>query len=124
MGTVVIIIILLCIVLLALKNSLMHFKGQGGCCGGADTEEKVKRKKFHNVVAVRKIKIGGMTCDNCRQRVENSLNKLEHVSAKVNLGRQEAVVSLDAMVDDSLLEDAVRKAGYEVISVTDDKKYQ
>jgi hypothetical protein len=56
--------------------------------------------------------------------VENSLNKLEHVSAKVNLGRQEAVVSLDAMVDDSLLEDAVRKAGYEVISVTDDKKYQ
>jgi copper chaperone CopZ len=121
MGTVFIIIILLCIVLLALKNSLLHFKGQGGCCGGTDTEEKVKRKKFHNVVAVRRIKIGGMTCEHCRQRVENSLNKLEHVSAKVDLGRQEAVVRLDAVIDDFLLEDAVKKAGYEVISVTDKK---
>ncbi|MDD6039274.1 MAG: cation transporter [bacterium] len=39
--------------------------------------------------------IEGMTCEHCRARVESRLNELDGVSAKVNLKKKIAVVSME-----------------------------
>ena len=59
----------------------------------------------------------GMTCEHCKNRVENALNRLEGVSAKVNLKKKTAVVSMEKEVEDMQLQKAVEQAGYKVIQI-------
>lgn len=40
--TILIVIVLL---IFALKNSLKHFRGEGGCCGGGSGASKVKMRE-------------------------------------------------------------------------------
>ncbi|MBE9926039.1 copper-translocating P-type ATPase [Cellulosimicrobium cellulans] len=56
--------------------------------------------------------IGGMTCASCVARVEKRLNRVEGVTATVNLPLETAHVVLAADVTDADLVDAVEKAGY------------
>ncbi|MEI3527933.1 MAG: heavy metal-associated domain-containing protein [Bacilli bacterium] len=66
------------------------------------------------------IVINNMKCEHCTSKVEGSLNALEGVkSAKVNLAKKEAIIHGD--VEDSVLEEAVNKAGYEVVSIYEKK---
>ena len=58
--------------------------------------------------------IEGMMCDHCRQHVENALNGIDGVSAKVNLEKKEAIVQLTKSIADETLVKAVKEAGYEV----------
>jgi copper chaperone CopZ len=58
-----------------------------------------------------------MTCEHCKNRVENALNRLEGVSAKVNLKKKTAVVSMEKEVEDMQLQKAVEQAGYKVIQI-------
>ncbi len=58
--------------------------------------------------------IEGMMCDHCRQHVENALNGIDGVSAKVNLEKKEAIVQLTKSISDETLVKAVKEAGYEV----------
>ena len=52
-----------------------------------------------------------------KNRVENALNRLEGVSAKVNLKKKTAVVSMEKEVEDMQLQKAVEQAGYKVIQI-------
>ena len=61
--------------------------------------------------------IEGMTCEHCKNRVENALNRLEGVSAKVNLKKKTAVVSMEKEIEDMQLQKAVEQAGYKVIQI-------
>ena len=62
------------------------------------------------------IQINGMKCEHCTSRVEEALKKIANVkSVKVNLAKKEAIIRGD--VEDSVLEEAVKKAGYEVVSI-------
>lgn len=63
------------------------------------------------------VQIEGMTCEQCKNRVENALNRLEGVSAKVNLKKKTAVVSMEKEVEDMQLQKAVEQAGYKVIQI-------
>ncbi|MDO8384254.1 MAG: heavy metal translocating P-type ATPase [Microbacterium sp.] len=56
--------------------------------------------------------IEGMTCASCVARVEKRLEKVEGVSASVNLATESARVQLSADVDDARLVAAVAEAGY------------
>ncbi|MFI2296435.1 heavy metal translocating P-type ATPase [Isoptericola sp. NPDC019571] len=56
--------------------------------------------------------IEGMTCASCVARVEKRLNRVDGVTATVNLPLESAHVELTAPVDDSALVEAVEKAGY------------
>ena len=67
------------------------------------------------------IKIKGMTCSHCQDRVAQALNGLAGVSAKVNLKKQEARVRLDRPVSDEELTQAVLEAGYEVSAIIESK---
>ena len=60
--------------------------------------------------------IQGMTCASCVTRVEKKLNKLEGVSANVNLATETASVDFDPTVTPAdALVDAVRSAGYDAV---------
>lgn len=117
MGTYLILFILLVCVILAFLSSSKHFKGHGGCCGGGDTPKKVKHKKLKNPIGEKVIHIEGMTCKNCQTRVENALNEHDHLTAKVNLKKEIAVVSYDEEVSDEYLRMIVENCGYQVESI-------
>ena len=59
--------------------------------------------------------IAGMTCPHCYVRVENALNNLPGVSARVNVAAKTALVHCNG--DDVTLIRAVQKAGYNVTKV-------
>ena len=67
------------------------------------------------------IEINGMHCPKCSGRVENALNGIDGVDAKVNLAKKMAVVTLKGDVADEKLREAVTALGFEVVSITEKK---
>lgn len=63
------------------------------------------------------IHINGMMCDHCKAHVEKALNSIAGVSAKVDLAKKMAEVTLSTNVSDETLKKAVADAGYEPVSV-------
>ena len=63
------------------------------------------------------IKIEGMTCGHCAQRVETLLNQMENVSARVYLEQNAADVDVGAQVSDETLRAVVENAGFQVTSI-------
>ena len=64
------------------------------------------------------IHIDGMMCAHCVAHVEKALSALGGVtSAKADLEKKQATVTLAAPVSDQELKDAVTEAGYEVVSI-------
>lgn len=115
------IIVILVIVLLgfALKGSIKHFKGEGACCGGSHKSLNVKEKQLTSPVIGKKIlKIEGMHCDNCVKQVMDAMNKIDGVSAKVDLESKTATIFYDREINDHDLCQAVEKAGYHIQSIT------
>ena len=116
-STIVIVVILAVILFFAVKNSIPHFRGEGGCCGGSGKEKLIKPAKLERIIATKVIKIEGMRCENCNRRVQNALNQLDGVNAKVYGDRAEAVVKLGRDIEDIEFEKAVTGLGYRVISI-------
>ena len=117
MGNYIVGAVLLVAVLLALRSSLKHFRGEGGCCGGGG-EPKTKRKRLRGpVVAEKVIHIEGMRCESCKNRVERQLGQLDGAAPKVSLKRNTAVVSMCREISDEELKTAVEAAGYKVTEI-------
>ncbi len=78
MGTAIIIGILAIIVVIAVISSVKHMKGEGGCCGGGgDTVAEEKKTLDNPVIAVKTVDIEGMHCENCKNSIERSVNKID-----------------------------------------------
>ena len=60
------------------------------------------------------LKITGMHCQNCVNKVTNAINSIEGASAKVDLDLQEAVISYDRPIDKKELYQVIEKSGYHV----------
>ncbi len=58
-----------------------------------------------------------MSCKHCSARVEQALGAIPGVTARVDLEKQTASISLSAPVNDDTLIRAVTDAGYEVVSI-------
>ncbi len=65
----------------------------------------------------KEIIIEGMSCSHCSGRVETALNAIEGVSAKVDLEKKTAFVTLNNDLSDDILKSAVEEAGYTVVSI-------
>ena len=114
-SNIIIIAILLIIVFFAVKGAIPHFKGEGSCCGGG-SQKAVKPKKLSNVISTKVINIEGMTCEKCAMRIQNALNSIDGVSAKVSLRGKKATVKLGKDIPDTVLNKAITDLGYEVLS--------
>lgn len=88
----------------------------GGNCPSA---RKMKRKKLDGpVIGKRILKISGMHCEHCARNVTIMLNRIDGVSADVNLSAGRAVVSYDRDISNEVLKEAVEKIGYQVVSIS------
>lgn len=115
MENIIIIVVLVVAILIGIRSSIKHFKGEGGCCGGSNTP--VKKKKLKKVTATKTVVIEGMSCENCKNRVEQRINEIDGAAAKVNLKKKRAIISLEKDVSDEQIRTVIEKAGYEVIEI-------
>lgn len=116
-STVVILLVLAIVVILAIQSSVKHLKGQGGCCGG-DSSPKVKRKKLDSpIVAKKLVTIEGMHCDNCKHRIEKSINEMDGVACAVNLHKKTATITMCKSVDDSTIRETIESLDFKVLSI-------
>ena len=65
----------------------------------------------------RRCSVSDMHCDHCVKSVTEAIDKIEGASAKVNLKKEEAVVSYDREIDDDDLKKAVEEAGFKVVDI-------
>ena len=64
------------------------------------------------------IKIEGMMCGHCENRVKKALSALDGVAdADVSFEKGTAILSLHDDVKDELIKSAVEEAGYKVLSI-------
>lgn len=70
-------------------------------------EKKVKRQ----------LTIDGMMCMHCVASVTKALEALDGVTAKVNLKKQTATVTLSEPITDDILKKAVTDAGFTVTAI-------
>ena len=117
MENIIVVAILAVILVFAVRSSMKHFRGEGGCCGGGKVP-KAKPKKLNGPkVAEKIIHIEGMHCENCKNRIEKTLNQMDGVAAKVDLGKKIARVSLEKQVADEVLKNAIEKQDFKVTGI-------
>ena len=82
---------------------------------------KVKDKDLSHYPHQCTMKVDGMSCGNCAVRVENVLNAMEGVWARVDLEAGEAQVYMKQKYEDKALKDAVKAAGYTIFKINHTK---
>ncbi|MDO4302884.1 MAG: cation transporter [Bacillota bacterium] len=114
MATAIICGILLVFCFIGIRSSVKRIAH--GCCGsGGDEVKKVKvqdRDLSHYPYSYG-MKVEGMTCSNCKKRVENAFNEKEGFWAKVDLKENSVQVYSKQQVPKEELRAIVRKAGYQ-----------
>ena len=93
---------------------------RGGCCGSGAVSPVKRRvadrdETHYPYTAV--LTIDGMTCGHCAVRVENALNELNGVWAKVDLGEKTALVRMVQPLPEAALRQAIRGAGYTLLHI-------
>lgn len=116
MGNIIIIGILVIVAAFALSSTINHFKGQGGCCGGGGRVKEYKKLDAPKI-GEKCILIEGMHCENCQNRVEHAINRIEGAVCKVNLKKKMATVSYSREIQEEELRNVVTKLGYEVKAI-------
>lgn len=107
-------IILIAMIAIGVKESVKHFRGESSCCGSL-SEKTPKKKLDHKVIKTVTFHVYGMHYKNCANTVARAVNTIEGASAKVNLNKKTAFVSFDRDVDEELIRNVIRKAGYTVV---------
>ena len=113
-------VIILALLAAALVFGVKSYAGKlaHGCCGaggdGAVKKVRVADRDASHYPYVIRLGVTGMTCSNCKRRVENALNGIDGVFAEVNLKKACAVVRMKTPVPEDALRRAVAQAGYGV----------
>ena len=113
MENYIIVGIIAAIAVIGVIYTVRHFKGEGGCCGTGSF--KPKRKKLSKVLYKKIFRVEGMHCEHCKNRVEEVVNDIGGVAAKVDLRKNELTVSYAENVDDEIIISRIERAGYTVI---------
>ena len=120
-STIGIIAVLAVIVVFALRASLKHMKGDGGCCGGGGILVEPEKKLDGPVLGKKVIQIEGMHCENCKNSVERAVNQIDGASCQVNLKKNLAVVSYDRELEDAALRRAIEWLDFKVTDIRDER---
>ena len=115
MANYVIMAVLAVVVLLAARSALRHFRGEGGCCGGGSPSTPTFKTPDATMTKHFMIDIRGMKCENCAAKVQNALNQLEGVSARVSFAEQKAFIQARSMDWVGPCCRAISRAGYKPV---------
>ena len=89
-------------------------KAKSGCCGSAEvvSAKKVEDTDVSHYPYRYRLSIDGMMCSNCAKNVENTLNNMDGVWGKVNLGKKEADVLSKNSVSKENFASALQDSSY------------
>ena len=113
MENIIIIGIIVVVVAIGIVNTVKHFKGEGGCCGGGSY--KPRKKKLPTVKYKKAFRVEGMHCEHCKNRVMEAVNDIAGISGVVHLKKGEVVVSYAMDVPDEAIRAKIEKVGYKVV---------
>lgn len=117
--TILIVAVIAVLVIAGLKETIKHAKGEGACCGGGNTasDEEPTVILSGKIVTRMNVYIDGMHCMNCKNSVTRSLQKLDQVSAKVDLKKNMAYVESTRNVGDDEITFAIERLDFNVIRI-------
>ena len=93
MENAIILVIVLVVAGIAAVSTWNHFRGKGGgCCGGGGY--RPRRKKLDHVVAEKTFLVEGMTCEHCKNRVEEAVNLFGSFDENIRLIESEFHVAV------------------------------
>jgi len=119
----IIIAIILVFVILGIKESQKHFRGEGGCCGGASAKPAKKRLR-NKVKHIYVLRVDGMHCQNCVNAVTRIINDYEGASGKVSLRKGQASIRCDRDIDIEKMVEDIQKRGYGVCLIKEKEIYR
>ncbi len=117
MGNIIIIAILAVIVFFAVRGAVKHAKGEGGCCSGGGCVAVEEKTLEGEIVAKKVLTIEGMRCENCKNSIERSINRIDGAAAKVNLKKKNCEVLMDREISDDAIRLAVERLDYKVLDI-------
>lgn len=116
MATIIITICAAALVAFGIWRTVQKFRGRGGasCCGSKElvTKKKVDDTDPSHYPYHYRLDINDMVCSNCARNVENTLNGLSGIWARVDLGRREADVLAKQTMQESDFREALRSTSY------------
>ena len=117
--TILIVAVIAVLVIAGLKETIKHAKGEGACCGGGNTasDEEPTVILSGKIVTRMNVYIDGMHCMNCINSVTRSLQKLDQVSAKVDLKKNMAYVESTRNVGDDEITFAIERLDFNVTRI-------
>lgn len=117
--TILIVAVIAVLVIAGLKETIKHAKGEGACCGGGNTasDEEPTVILSGKIVTRMNVYIDGMHCINCKNSVTRSLQKLDQVSAKVDLKKNMAYVESTRNVGDDEITFAIERLDFNVTRI-------
>lgn len=117
--TILIVAVIAVLVIAGLKETIKHAKGEGACCGGGNTasDEEPTVILSGKIVTRMNVYIDVMHCMNCKNSVTRSLQKLDQVSAKVDLKKNMAYVESTRNVGDDEITFAIERLDFNVTRI-------
>ena len=117
--TILIVAVIAVLVIAGLNETIKHAKGEGACCGGGNTasDEEPTVILSGKIVTRMNVYIDGMHCMNCKNSVTRSLQKLDQVSAKVDLKKNMAYVESTRNVGDDEITFAIERLDFNVTRI-------
>ena len=122
MSTVIIVAVIAVICVFGIKSYVK--KLSYGCCGSGDEPAKKIKVAYKNEADYPhcvKVGVEGMTCKNCKIRVENYFNEKDGVWAEVDLKNKSALVRSKEVFSEKEIIDTVSRAGYTATGVVIEK---
>lgn len=120
--TLIIIVVIAILMVFALRHAYRVFSLKDDCCGGGSKTPKAKKVAAVTVEDTDEanypysldVRVKGMTCEKCVERVQNALNAQLGTWAKVDLASGAAHILAKSPIDRDAVERAVEDAGYYV----------
>lgn len=120
--TLIIIVVIAILMVFAVRHAYRVFSLKDDCCGGGPKAPKAKKVAVvtvedtdeANYPYLLDVKVKGMTCEKCVERVQNALNAQPGTWAKVDLASGAAHILAKSAIDRDAIERAVEDAGYYV----------
>ena len=119
MSTIIVAILVIIALGFALRGVLKHWRGEGACCGGGGVSAVPPKKELEGrIIGEKVIGIEGMTCGNCKIRVEQALDSIEGAVSEVNLHHNRATLKMTREATDDEIRSALVGSDYKITSIS------